>query len=180
MTRTSLLSALALTLALVGTASAQTAVTLPDSSQTTTLTATVPEQARINVPSGITFNVTNIGTSTAASAATVTIDNIVLATGTKQVKLSIKAGAASFTPPAVGAATWSAGDVTWNNATWTNGSGAAGTLSSASFLEVATAAANAGSMTTSTLTFTLGANSGVKRSGNHTLSVTWMVEAIGT
>jgi hypothetical protein len=161
-------------------AAAQTSVTLPDTSQTTTLTANVSEQARVTVPSGVTFNVTNVSASTAASAASVTADSIVLATATKQLKVSLQGNAASFTPPVGGATTWSASDVTWNAATWTNATGSAGTLSSAAYNTVATCDADAASCSTTGLTFTLGAKSTVKRSGNHTLVVTWKFESIGT
>lgn len=163
-----------------GMAGAQTPVTLPDSSQTTTATAEVSEQAQVTVPAAVTFSVTNVASSTAASAASVTVDSIVLETETKQLKVSIQADAANFTPPVPLATTWSAGDVTWNAATWTNATGASGTLSSAAFNEVATCAADAASCSTTGLVFTLGAKSTVKRSGNHTLSVTWKFESIGT
>src|SRR5438132_5349569 len=114
----------------VGSAAcAQTVVTLPDTSQTTTLTATVSAQARVTLPAGVTFNVTDIGSTTAASAASVTIDQIAMAAATNQLKISLEANAASFTPPVGGATTWAAGDVTWNAATWTNGTGSTGTLS---------------------------------------------------
>jgi hypothetical protein len=163
-----------------GVAAAQTAVALPNSSQTTTMTANVSEQARVVVPSGVTFNVTAIGSATTASAASVTIDQVVLATATKQLKVSLQANAADFTPPVALAATWAAADVTWNAATWTNATGAAGTLSATAYTAVATCAADAAGCNTTALTFSLGAKTTVKRSGNHTLAVTWKFESIGT
>ena len=175
-----LASAFAAALVLAGGLCAQTTVTLPDSSQTTTLTANVSEQARVTVPAGVTFNVTDIASSTAASSASVSVSNIVLATATKQLKVSLQAGAASFTPPVVGATTWSASDVTWNASTWTNGTGASGTLSNSSFNEIATCTADSATCSTTGLVFTLGSKTTVKRSGNHTLSVTWKFESIGT
>jgi hypothetical protein len=171
---------IALTLAAAGAAAAQTTVALPDTSQTTTLTSVVNEQARVAVPATVSFNVTDVTSSTAASAASVTVSNIVLDTATKQLKVSIQANSASFTPPVAGATTWSASDVTWNAATWTNATGAAGTLSSSAFNEVATCDADAASCSTSGLVFTLAPKSTVKRSRNHTLSITWKFESIGT
>jgi hypothetical protein len=164
----------------VGNASAQTIVTLPDTSRTTTMTATVSEQATVTVPSGVTFNVTNVGQSTDATAASVTVANIVLATATKQLRVSIQGNASSFTPPVVGATTWDADDVSWNAATWTNATGASGTLSSSSYTAVATCTADSASCSTTGLVFTLGANTGVRRAGNHVLTVTWRFEAIGS
>ncbi len=169
-----------LVLAGAGAAFAQTTVSLPDTSQTTTLTSSVAEQARVTVPAGVTFNVSNVGSSTAASAASVTVSNIVLATATKQLKVSIQANAANFTPPVAGATTWAAGDVTWNAATWTNATGATGTLSNSAYNEVATCDADTASCGTTGLVFTLGAKGTVKRSGNHTLAITWKFESIGT
>jgi len=178
LTRTSILMAVLLLVPALGMA--QTTVTLPDTSQTTTLTANVSEQAQVTVPAGVTFNVTDISGSTAASAASVTIDNIVLATATKQLKVSIQANATDFTPPVALATTWAASDVTWNAATWTSATGASGTLSDAAYGEVATCTADTASCSTTGLVFTLAANTGVKRSGNHTLVITWKFEAIGS
>jgi hypothetical protein len=163
-----------------GRATAQTIITLPDTSRTTTMTAVVSEQATVTVPSGVTFNVTNVGQSTDATAASVTVANIVLATATKQVRVSIQGNAASFTPPVGGATTWAVGDVTWNAATWTNATGASGTLSNSSYTAVATCTADAASCSTTGLVFTLAANGSVKRAGNHVLTVTWRFEAIGS
>jgi len=163
-----------------GVANAQTTVTLPDTSQTTLLTATVSEQARIVVPASVSFNVGNIANSTAASAATVTIDRMVLASATKQLRISVQANAASFTPPSVGATTWSASDVTWNAASWTRATGVSGVMSSVSFTQVATCDPGAADCSTTDLTFTLGAKPTVNRSGAHTLIVTWKFEGIGS
>lgn len=169
-----------LVLALSSPAYAQQTVTLADTSQTTTMTATVSEQARVTVPAGVAFAVTDVSGSTAATAASVTVSNIVLATSTKQMKVSLQGSAASFTPPVAGATTWAAGDVTWNAATWTNATGASGTLSNAAYSTVATCTADAADCSTTGLVFTLGAKSTVKRAGNHTLVVTWKFESIGS
>lgn len=166
---------------LIGSATivcAQTTVTLPDTSQTTTLTATVGDQARVTVPAGVSFTVSDITAATAASPATVTVSNIVLASATKQLRMSLQAETAAFTPPVGGAASWAASDVSWAAASWTNASGAAGTLSNSAYNAVATCTADVSSCSTAGLTFTLGANTGVKRSGNHTLVVRWKLESI--
>ncbi len=160
-------------------ATAQTTVALPDTSQTTLLTATVSEQARIVVPASVAFAVTNIANNTSATAATVTVDRIVLATATKQLKISVQAASASFTPPVVGATSWSASDVTWNAATWTRATGVSGALSAVSFTQIATCDPAAADCSTTDLIFTLAAKPTVSRSGAHTLVVTWKVESIG-
>ena len=161
-------------------AQAQTAVLLPDTSQTTLMTATVSEQARITVPAAVSFTVTNVANSTNASAANVVLDRIELATSTKQLRVSVQAAASSFTAPVVGAVTWSAGDISWNSASWTRSRGASGTLSASSFTQIATCVADAPDCSTTGLVFTLGAKPTVQRSCNHTLVVTWNVESIGS
>jgi hypothetical protein len=165
------------TLVGVSTAQAQVTVLLPDTSQTTTLTATVSPQARVTVPAGITFNVTDTAVATAASAASITITNVVTPSASNQLRLSLQADAASFTPPAAGTS-WTASEVTWAAASWTNASGSAGTLSSAAYNTVATCDPNASACGTTGLVFTLGANTAVNRSGNHTLVVRWRFQAI--
>lgn len=163
---------------LASLASAQVLVTLPDTSQTTTLTANVSDQATVTTPAGVTFNVTNVASSTSGSTAAVTVTNIVLPTAADQLKVSVKANAASFTPPVALATTWSAGDVTWGAGTWTNATGAAGTLTDASFTEVATCAADASGCNTTSVPFSLAAKGTVRRSGNHTLVITWKFEKL--
>jgi hypothetical protein len=160
------------------TAMAQTLVQLPNNSQTTTLTATVSEQAQVSVPAGVSFNVTNVGVATVASGASLSASNIVLSASTKSLKVSVQANAAEFTAPESGATTWSASDVTWNASSWTSASGVAGTLSDTAYNQVATCTADAASCSTTGLVFTLGAKSTVKRSGAHTLAVTWKFESI--
>lgn len=157
---------------------AQTTIALPDTSQTTTLTAVVTEQAQVTVPAGVTFNVLNVGANTSAAAASVTVQNIVLSSATRQLRVSIQANAASFTPPAVGDTTWSASDVSWNAATWTNATGTAGALTNAAYTAVATCTADVSDCSTTGLVFTLAAQPAVRRAGNHTLVVTWRFEAL--
>ena len=165
-------------LALPSQARSQTTVTLPDTSLTSTVSVNVNEQVRITVPAGVTFNVSNIGVSTVAAAVSITVDQIVMASATKQLKISLQANAASFAPPVGGAVTWSAGDVTWNAATWTNATGSAATLSHSSSNTVATCQADAANCSTTGLVFTLAPKPTVQRSGTHTLVVAWKLESI--
>jgi hypothetical protein len=169
-----------LALMLTSVAHAQQSVSLTDTTQTTTLTAIVSEQARVTVPAGVTFNVADVGSATAATGASVAVSSIVLSTATKQLKVSLQANAASFTPPVGGATTWSAGDVTWDAPSWTNATGASGTLNNAAYNTVATCAADVAECSTTDLVFTLGAKSAVQRAGSHTLVVTWKFESIGS
>jgi hypothetical protein len=170
----------ALTAITPGAAFAQETVTLPGSpASSTTLTANVSEQAQVTIPGIVTFNVTNIAASTASSPVSVTVDNIVLATATKTLKISVQASAAAFTPSVASAATWAAVDVSWAAATFSNGGvGALGTLALTP-VAVANCAADVSACSTANLVFTLAPNALVKRSGNHTLNMTWKIESIG-
>lgn len=186
--RLRLVAAATLAMALLSdrAASAQTAVTLPDTTQGTTLTAAVPEQARITVPAGISFSVTNVSSPTTNVDVALSVANIVLMTATKQLRILVMANGISFTPPVAGATTWSASDVSWNAGPgggpnqWQNAVGSAGTLSSAAYNTVATCNADTASCSINKLTFTMAAKSTVKRSGSHTLTVTWKFESIGS
>ena len=172
--------AAALLLAPATSAVAQTTVTLPDTSQTTLMSVTVSEQARVNIPATIGFSVTNVGAETLANPASVAIDQIVLASATKQLRISLQANAASFTPPNVGDTTWSAGDVSWTAGSWTAATASSGTLSQSAYATIATCTAGATACSTTGLVFRLAAKPTVQRSGTHTLTVTWKVESIGS
>lgn len=74
-------------------------LTLPDSSQTTTVSAEVVEQSEILVPAIINFDVTDISQSTASTAVTVQITNIVLSSSNKHITLSVQGGHRVFLPP---------------------------------------------------------------------------------
>ncbi|MHB1461836.1 MAG: hypothetical protein ACYC1M_11190 [Armatimonadota bacterium] len=145
----------------------------------TTLTANVSEQCKITVPSTLAFYVTDITANTVTAVQVLKVENIVLATATKQLKLYIKADASTFTYSESGTPTWAPADVSWNAPVWSGGTGIAGNLSE-SFSEVAVSDADSASCTTTTLIFTLKANTSIKRSGNHSLAVSWKVEATGT
>jgi len=167
-------------------AAAQTSVIVTDTTQTTTFTAAVAEQARITVPAGISFSVNNVSSSTSNGDVALGVQNIVLTTATKQLRISVLANAPSFTPPLAGATTWSASDVSWNTGPgggpnqWQNAVGSAGTLSTGAYNAVATCNAGTTACSITKLSFTLGPKSAVKRSGSHTLTVTWKFESIGS
>jgi len=161
-------------------ASAQTFVVLPDTSLVTAAAAKVTESARVTVPAAVSFPVSNVRTATQSAAVTVSIDQIVLGSATEQLRISLRAGGASFSPPKTGATTWSAGDVTWDAAIWTAATGSAGTLASGPYTPVATCDAGTSTCSTNALRFTLAPKPTVKRSGAHTLVVTWKLESIGS
>ena len=145
----------ALTVVTAGLASAQVAVTLPDNSQSTMLTANVSEQAQVTVPTGVTFNVTNVQAATVAFATSVAIDHIVLATAAKTLKISVLANVAAFTPSVAGSATWAATNVSWNASTLAPaGAGTAGILALTA-VPVGSCAADASVCNISNLVFTL-------------------------
>jgi hypothetical protein len=157
----------------------QVVVDLPDTSQTSSMQATVSEQAQVTVPADITFAVTNITITTAATAAAVTITNIALATSTKQLEILIDTSAADFTPP-TGGGTIAATAVTWNASTGTAWTGASGTLANGTFNQVATCTAGVAACSTTGLVFTRAAVPTIQISGLYTLTVNWKFESIGS
>lgn len=176
--RTSMIAAFSFVAA--GLASAQETVTLPGTpTASTTLSADVSEQARVTIPAMVNFAVTDIANGTASNPVSVTVDNIVLATAAKTLKISVLASAAAFTPSVASAATWAAVDVSWGAATFSNGgTGVIGILALTA-VPVATCAADVSACSTTDLVFTLAPNALVKRSGSHTLNMTWKIESIG-
>jgi hypothetical protein len=168
----------AFTLMTAGLASAQTVLPLPNETGTSTLTATVSEQASFSVPSSVNFNVTNILVTTPSSAVTVTATNIVLANASKTLHIMVRGNGPVFTPSVAATPTWVVADVSWSAATFANGTGVIGTLAQ-TYVEVATCAANVASCGTTNLVFTLAANPAVTRSGAHTLIMIWKFESIG-
>ena len=172
------MAATALLIGMVSAAHGQaTTVPIPDQSRTSVLTATVGEQCRINVPATISFAVTNVAVPTASSSVTVAIDTIVLANATRRLRILVRAVGINFTPPVIGDNTWSSADVSWNAATWSNGLPFAGVLNSVVFVRMAETLPNVPNTQTSNLIFTLAGRPTVRRAGNHTLNMTWRVEA---
>jgi hypothetical protein len=167
----------ALTAITAGMASAQV-LPLPNETGTSTLTATVSEQASFSVPSAVSFAVTNILVPTTSSAVSVTATNIVLANASKTLHIMVRGNGPVFTPSVAASPTWVVADVSWAAATFTNGTGVLGTLAQ-TYVGVATCAADVASCGTTNMVFTLAANPAVTRSGTHTLVIIWKFESIG-
>ncbi len=149
-------------------------VTLPNTSQSTTFTANVAEQANVAVPAAVAWTVNNVSVSTASAAQTVSASTIVLADG-KKLRIEIAPDATDFTAPAGGTVTWASDAVSWVS-TWTNATENDATMSASANTYVKVAdmtAVNTGSMGTVDLVFTLAAKATVDRAGAHTLACTW-------
>jgi hypothetical protein len=149
-------------------------VTLPDESQTTTFTANVSEQANVTVPANVSWTVDSIASPTASAAQTVSATAVVLDDGSK-LRIEIAPDATDFTPPANGTVTWASSAISWVG-TWTNGTANDATMSATANTYVKVVdmtAANAASVSSADLVFTLAAKAGVDRAGAHTLSATW-------
>ena len=162
-------------------AAAQTSVVLPGASELTTLTATVSDQATVSVPSVASFAVTNVGADTAVNNLAVSVSQIVLTTASKQVRISVQANAAAFTPPSGASATWAASDLSWSftsGSPWTGGLGVSGTLSHLAYNTAATCNAGVVSCSTTRLKLTLAAKPTITRAGAYTLVITCKVESI--
>lgn len=153
-------------------------VTLPNTAQTTTFTANVAEQANVTVPAAVAFTVNSIAAGTPSSAQTVSATGIVL-DDLKKLRISIAPDATGFTPPTNGVVTWASSDISWAG-TWTGGTANNSTMSAlaATYVKlVDMTAANAATVSSADLVFTLAAKAGIDRAGAHTLAATWKFES---
>ena len=78
---TSVLTLGAALLLLGSTAVVAVVVPLPDTSQTSVLTATVGSQAEVSVPAGVSFSIVAVGGSTNSANQSVSATSLVLDTG---------------------------------------------------------------------------------------------------
>ena len=152
-------------------------VPLPDTSQTTLLTAAVGEQANVSVPSNVGFSVFDTSASTDSADQSVSATSLILESG-HHLQISIKANAASFTKPLGGTGTWEATDVSWNAPAWTGGTGSTGILSSTAYNPVANSVADPSALSTTALKYTLAAHGAVTVAGSYTLACTWKFECV--
>jgi hypothetical protein len=168
-----------LTLAMTGAhAETVTPITPVNGNQSTTLTATVSEQATLTVPSTAAFAVTDINSNTLTTTAlNVHADNIVLFDG-NSLRILLQAASTNFTGPAGSTHNLAASKVTWPASSWTNGTGASGTLSSSAAGEVVTSSANASSVSNSALPLTLHSDAAIDRAGDYTLVANWTIESV--
>lgn len=154
-------------------------VTLTDETGATTFTANVAEQADVTVPAAVAFTVDSISAGTPSSAQTVSATAIVLDDGHK-LRISIAPDATDFTPPLNGTITWASSAISWVG-TWTGGTANDSTMSAtaATYVKlVDMTTANAATVSSADLVFTLAAKAGVDRAGAHTLAATWKFESV--
>jgi hypothetical protein len=164
-------------LAIAGAAGADTTTTIgldsENTSRTTSVTATVEQQATVAVPTAIAFDVTNVGADTPSSAASAVVVTDIMLTAGNSLKISVTTASTTF--GGSGGTPFDASDVRWTGGSWTNATPhASGTdgLSSAPN-EVATCTADATACHTDNATFSLKAHSGVTRLGAQGLTMTW-------
>ena len=134
-------------------------------------------QVNITVPAFVSFPVTNAAVSTTGSPNPFTVsftnaDHF----GSQAFRISVKAVAANFTPPA--GSSIAASKVSWSIVSAQHGTGYNGTISSTAYTIVyqSVPKPNTGSVS---LTWSLAAPGATGlRAGNHTLSLTWRLEAV--
>ena len=134
-------------------------------------------QVNVTVPAFVSFAVTNVNVSTTGSPNPFTISFTKADHFNKLAfRISVKAVASSFTPPA--GPSIPASKVSWSIVSAQNGTGYNGTLSSTAYTIVYQSVPEPSSGSVS-LTWSLAAPgaSGL-RAGNHTLSLTWRLEAV--
>jgi hypothetical protein len=131
----------------------------------------------ITIPTSVTFTVVNISASTTGTPApfTVIFSNAKLK-NTDALRISVRANAVDFTPPN-GNTKIPAANVTWTTSGVLGGTGSNGTLSSTQYTQVYQSNVDP-SFGRVRITWRLtGAPVGI-RSGSHTLSLSWKLEAV--
>ena len=156
---------------------------IPDLASPVTLAATtqfkinVKEQAKIEVPALVTFDVTDVALDTDQSGVSkVRATNIVLAPNHK-LKVQIAAQTARFSD-ATGAPSYAASKVTWTHGAVTGGTGAAGALAGAGEFQDLLLCNAGGPCESASLKFKLLADPTQSVAGTHTLVGTYKVSSV--
>lgn len=132
------------------------------------------EQVAILAPASVTFHVTDVSATTGSGTVSVSYSGASLGAG-KVLRVSVRAGAASFSTPA-GAAI-SSGGVTWTASGASGGSGFSGTLSAGSHCTVYQSNPNPASGGFS-LTFRLAPPGGGVKAVEQSLTLEWLFESV--
>ena len=135
----------------------------------TTLTAYVSEQAIVSMPSSASFQLDDASDSAAVVSASVR--EMALDTPSA-LRISVKSDPADSAPAPAGSVRWSADG-------WVNATGHSDTLTGDAYTEVATAASDAASLSTTNLTFRLAGGGKVKPMRDRTVRMSWKVEYLG-
>ena len=139
--------------------------------------AAPPPSVDVTVPASVIFAVTRVNVSTTGSPNPFTISFTNANHFNKLAfRISVKAVASSFTPPA--GSSIPASKVSWSIYSAQGGTGYNGTLSSTAYTIVYQSVLEPKSGGVS-LTWSLAApGAGGLRAGNHTLSLSWLLEAV--
>jgi len=131
------------------------------------------QSATITIPAGVSFVVPNVSQSVTGSPFQVVFSTTGI-TGQKEFHVSVKADSANFAGP--GTTHIPASKVSWTVTPIGRGTGSAGTLSSATYTQVYQTSNNKSGSFDMTWTLASIAAAGL-RSGTHTITVRWRVEA---
>jgi hypothetical protein len=130
----------------------------------------------VDFPASVSFDVPDVERSSTGTPDPFVLHYSSAALGSgSSLRISVKAAAASFTPP-------SGTGIPSSNLSWTvagavGGSGSPGSLSNASYTAVYLSGVNPASGSVS-IRWTLGAPGAGIRAGIHTLTMTWKVESL--
>jgi hypothetical protein len=135
------------------------------------------DKVDITIPASVSFAVNNISATTTGAPTTFTVSfsNAKLK-NTDALRISVMANSTTFTPPN-GTTQIPASTVTWTTSNTVGGSGSSGTLSAAQYTQVYQSNINPSSGSVAITWRLTGAPVGI-RSGTHTLSLTWKLEAV--
>jgi hypothetical protein len=137
--------------------------------------AVLGESVDITVPSTVAFIVTNVGASSggAPNPATISFSNAQLLPG-RALRISVKADSATFTPP--GGVAIPVSSISWT-CNGVNGTGFAGTVTSAGYTQVYQSDAGAESGSCS-MAWSIAAPGASILAGYHFADLRWMLESV--
>jgi hypothetical protein len=132
------------------------------------------EVVDVNAPGSLSFQVSDVGSSTAGTPTTVSYTGAVLVPG-RVLRISVKADSAVLTPPSGAAIPVS--NISWTASNAQGGVGSAGTLSDTTWGQVFESSPSpiAGGVD---LTWTLAAPGAGIRAGTHQLTLRWKFESV--
>ena len=178
-----LVTKLLVTASMLASGQAMAAEFIPDLASPVTLAAqtqfrvNVKEQAKIEVPALVVFDVIDVAQDTDQNGVSkVRATAIVLAPNHK-LKIQIAAAANTFTD-AAGAASYAATKVTWSHGAVTGGTGTAGALGTAGTFQDLMLCDSGGPCESASLKFKLLADPTQSVAGTHTLMGTYKVSSV--
>ena len=178
-----LAATLSLAFALAATADARASEFIPDLGAPVVLTSqtqlkiVLKEQARVEIPATVVFNVTDVAVDTPQEGTALIKASNIVALPNHRLRVAIAPLANSFVDQ-TGLASWAASKISWAKVTQTNGTARAGVFTTAGTYKTILTCNRHVSSCQGTYKFTLGADATQKMAGQHILYGSYRVSSI--